>query len=298
MSVSIRISFGLLSVLVAGLLPGASLAGGLPPDPGVPAATLRSGEVPVAGMAPATVGTTTSDGARVAPQHARPYGRSYGEWVVAWWRWAIKTRAAANPLLDPQSSNCGAGDQPARVRFLGGTFTGGADDPPVVRHCTVPVGTAFFFPVLNAVWASTPEPRTGCPIAADPWYGSRPGDPEYRQFLRDIYRPVGVDPDNPGSSLALFVDGKRVAGVADWYLRSPAFFDALLPDDNVFDALVGVDCYGRIRLTPNVGYGYHAFLYPLPQGRHTIRWTADAVLPFLGTLHQDVTYHVTVRAGR
>ena len=84
----------------------------------------------------------------------------------------------------------------------------------------------------------------------------------------------------------------------NWYLRTKVFFNALLLDDNLFDAIANLNCYSRIKLSPNVGYGYYAFIYPLAPGHHTIRWTADAALPFLGTPHQDVTYHVTVRPKR
>jgi hypothetical protein len=270
---------------------GASLPASNAEAPGsVTSGQLKSGEVPRFENLPGR-----RHPARVAPLESRPYGRSYGEWVVAWWRWALKTPARVNPLLDPSSSNCAAGDQPRRVRFIGGNFGGGADDPPVVRKCTVPAGTAFFFPVLNAVWASTPAPNPGCAIPADPWYGTRPGDPGYRAFLSTIYRPAGVDPNNPKGSLTLAIDGKPVKGIEKMFVRSKAFFDAFLPDDNIFDAALGFDCFNRISVTPNVGYGYHVFLPPLAPGRHTIRWTADATLPLLGTLHQDVTYHVTVR---
>ena len=69
-----------------------------------------------------------------------------------------------------------------------------------------------------------------------------------------------------------------------------------MPDNNIFDVVLDLDCFGRVLVTPNVGYGYYIFLRPLPPGRHTIRWRADAKLPFFANLlHQDVTYHVTVR---
>ena len=295
----IRLNAAVLG-LALGLVPVVAGAG-ISLGPAGGATGLRSQPVPTGEIAPAVVGQAAAFEPRIAPQHSRPFGRSYGQWVVAWWRWALGTPASVSPLLEPDSTNCAAGRQPERVRFLGGTFTGAAGDPPVERRCTVDAGTAFFLPVLNGVYASTPAPNPGgCPFAADPWYGTRPGDPAYREFLRLIYRPAGVDPDNPKGSLTLAIDGKAVPGVHKWYLRSPAFFDALLPDDNVFDAVVSFDCYDRIRLSPNVGYGYWAFVHPLPPGRHTIRWTADAVLPFLGDapLHQDVTYHITVRPRR
>src|SRR5690348_11620763 len=38
----------------------------------------------------------------IAPPGARPFGRTYGEWAIAWWQWALATSASVNPLLDPK----------------------------------------------------------------------------------------------------------------------------------------------------------------------------------------------------
>ena len=39
--------------------------------------------------------------AHVLPPWSNPYGRSYGEWIAAWWQWAVGTPARHNPGLDP-----------------------------------------------------------------------------------------------------------------------------------------------------------------------------------------------------
>ena len=231
----------------------------------------------------------------IAPPGTHPFGRTYGEWAIAWWQWALATSASVNPLLDPRSSACDIGVQPAHVRFIGGNFGGGAGDPPVERHCTVPAGTALFFPVLNGVWASTPTPKHGCDVAGDPWYGTRPGDPGYRVFLDTVYKPAGIDPKNPKGSLTLTVDKEPIHGIEQRYLISRVFFHAVLAKYNIFDAILKADCFDSINLSPDVTFGYYIFLAPLPPGRHTLRWKADATLPILGKLHQDVTYHITVQ---
>ena len=235
-----------------------------------------------------------------APAGMPRFGTNYDWLIIAWWRWAVATPASINPLLKPHSTNCDAGIQPHKIRFLGGNFTGGADDPPVVRHCTVPRGTALFFPILNGAWLSSPAPKPapGCEVfKPDPWYRSRPGDRRYKLFLREKYVPAGIDPKNPPGSLTLTIDGEKFKNLSDHYVRSSVFFNAILPNDNIFDALLGADCFNRIILSPNVGVGYHVFIPPLSPGRHTLRWTADATLPpaiLEGTLHQDVTYYLTV----
>jgi hypothetical protein len=181
---------------------------------------------------------------------------------------------------------------------LGGNFTGGAGEPPVKRTCTVPRGTALFFPIINGVWASTPAPNDACKdiVAADPWYRANPGSPAFQQFLDTIYEPAGMKPDNPETNFSLKIDGKPIEGLTRYYARSDIFFQIQLPDDNIFDALIGRDCFPSIPVAPNVGWGYHVFVFPLPPGEHTLRWTAGSTLlpPLQGRFHQDVTYRLTV----
>ena len=261
-----------------------------PPD------QVRSGQLSAAKIPTGQVASGVRGGAvDIAPLNSDPHGKSYAAWIAAWWKWALETEASDSPLLDPNSSNCAAGDQPSGVRFLGGTFTGGASEE-VVRTCTIPGGTALFFPILNGVWASTPAPNAVCspPVFANSWYNTTPADLGYQGFLTQIVEPVGVDPANPPGSLKLKVDGKSAKDLVSLYLVSDIFFDVDLPDDSFFDAIFGLDCFPAIVVSPNVGWGYYVFLNPLPPGLHTIRWKADATLPILGPLHQDVTYHLTV----
>ncbi|MCA1706817.1 MAG: hypothetical protein LC808_27575 [Actinobacteria bacterium] len=84
---------------------------------------------------------------RVLPPRSRPFGLTYAQWSEKWWQWALSIPEEQNPMLDPTGANCGIG-QSGRVWFLAGTFGGG----PATRVCTVPVGKALFFPIVNAVF--------------------------------------------------------------------------------------------------------------------------------------------------
>jgi hypothetical protein len=216
--------------------PSASSGVSLPqPVAEPPAGQIRSGQLSAAKIPTGQVASGVLGGPiGLAPLQSHPSGKSYAAWIADWWKWALETEAPDSPLLNPTSSNCSAGDQPSRVRFLGGNFTGGASDPPVVRTCTIPSGTALFFPILNAVWASTPTPNAVCSfISADPWYNTSPADPEYQQFLDDIVEPAGVDPANVPGSLNLEVDGIAAKNLINLYLESNILFDVDLPEDNL-----------------------------------------------------------------
>ena len=275
--------------------PSASSGVSLPrPVAEPPPGQVRSGQLSAAKIPTGQVASGVRGGAvHIAPLNSHPHGKSYAAWIAAWWKWALETEASDHPLLDPDPTpSCAAGDQPSRVRFLGGTFTGGEPFPPV-RTCTIPSGTALFFPILPAVWASTPA--TAC-SSADTWYNTTPGDEGYDDFLDDIVDKAGDAPEN--ALLTLEVDGKSAKNLVSLYLVSNVFFDVDLPNDNIFDVLFGIDC-PAIVVSPNVGWGYYVFLNPLPPGLHTIQWTANATLPILpGPLRQKVTYLLTVEPGR
>lgn len=89
------------------------------------------------------------------------------ELSAQWWQWALSIPESANPLNEFTDAGavCMVG-QRGPVWFLAGTLVGGT----VSRKCSVPAGTAIFFPVVNSVIVNTPgvcgqtDPNTGAPV--------------------------------------------------------------------------------------------------------------------------------------
>src|SRR5882724_1810757 len=78
------------------------------------------------------------------------YGKTYGEWVVAYWQWAMSFPTAASPWLsDTDGSLAGLG-QSGSVWFLGGTV-----GDSVTRTFTMPAGKAIFLPVNQWIFGAT-----------------------------------------------------------------------------------------------------------------------------------------------
>jgi hypothetical protein len=253
-------------------------------DPG----PIPSGEVEAAQVAPAEVAAARL--LRIAPRNARPFGRSYREWVAAWWRWAAQTRASGHPLLSA-AADCSTG-QRGRVWFLGGDFVGAGR--PIERDCTVPAGTALFVALTTESWLSTPE--VAC-ITADPWYRATPRDEEYALFEEQILDPI----ERPRRirALSLTLDGRSAGDLRGFFVRS-TIFTARLPQDSIYDALgFCPQDIPPLLTAPDVAWGFHVFLQPLPAGEYTLRWKADVdhidVSP--NRQRQDVTYHLTVKEG-
>jgi hypothetical protein len=200
----------------------------------------------------------------IAPIQAHPHGQTYSQWAAQWWQWALETPASVNPVLDKTGEHCAEG-QMGHVWFLAGTF-GNFDK--VVRTCTIPTGTALFFPLIND------------------FYGAFLNDPpatRTEDFLRSQVACKNV-------SISAQINGVPVENPLQYHEQSP-LFDVQLPADNVF----GVDenLVPRLLLSPSVDAGYYLFLHPLPPGTYTIHWVASQSCP-AANYAQEVTYHLTV----
>ena len=196
--------------------------------------------------------------AGVLPPTAYPHGQTYGEWAAEWWQWALTQPTATNPILDPTGEHC-ADRQSGHVWFLAGSFGG-----QVTRHCTIPTGTALFFPVINFVWCAFPD---------DP--------PEERteEFLRSRANAEAA----AATDLTATIDGVAVADITGRYLEQSAVFTVILPADNLFGLPEG------FVLDPCVDAGYYLMVDPLRPGTHTIHFAASQ-----GDFSFDVTYEITV----
>jgi hypothetical protein len=258
-----------------------------PADAGqIPSGAIESGQIE-----PAEIDATRL--LRIAPRDTHPFGKSYREWVTAWWRWAVRTRGSVHPLLDrgPCSEN-----QEGHVWFLGGDFIGSGD--PIERDCTVPEGTALFIALTPESWLSTPE--VAC-ITADPWYRATPKDPEYALFREQILDPIRR-PDTI-RTLVLRLNDKSAGDLRNFFVRRSTIFSVRLPEDNIFDALGFCSSPPQnippVLTAPDVAWGFYVFLKPLPVGKYRLRWKADVdhIDATPGRIRQDVTYHLTVEAS-
>jgi len=189
----------------------------------------------------------------------RPHLKPYGDWAALWWQWAVGTPADVNPVLDQTGANCAVNQPVPGVFFLAGSFV----TATVNRTCTVPVGTSFLVPMLNAAYfaqqSDPPEQRT-------------------EAFVRSQVLCVEQSP-----SLLLSVDGVTLANPKS-YLEKSALFTVNLPPNNVF----GVPPQ---TLSPSADEGYYGFVEPLTPGAHSVRIASSSGCG----VTEDVTYNLTVQ---
>jgi len=187
---------------------------------------------------------------------------------AAWWQWALAIGFDQNPLFDNTGQYCSLG-QAGHEWYLAGTLTGQA----VERTCSVPVGTWLFFPVINSVWIDTPNaPGTICDQGGVP--------------MLDVGREINKAFIDAATNVSATLDGQPLQVTR---LVSEVF-DATVPADNIFNALLGCPEAGTYQ---NVDEGLYAKVAPLSTGRHELKLNAQS-----GPFVIDVTYHLIVTPGR
>jgi len=177
-----------------------------------------------------------------------------------WEQWAFGTPAANNPVLDTTGVNCAVNQPVPGVFFLAATF----DGSPVTRSCTVPVGTSFLIPLLNAAY-----------------FAQQTDPPEQRSeaFVRSQVTCVERAP-----VLSLTVDGQALPNPQS-YLEKSNLFPVNLPQGNLFGVPPQV-------LPPSVDEGYYAFVEPLTPGTHTVHFSASSSAC---GVTENATYNLTVQ---
>ncbi len=218
--------------------------------------------------------------------NSAPYGKTYGEWSETWFQWSFSLPVTSHPIFD--TADCSAG-QSGHVWFIGGNYTG----TPVTRNCTIPAGTALFFPILN-FWAD----NTDCSN------GQRISDGNSEGFLRSLAASVM----DQAANLSCTIDGVAVQGLTDPLLTpyrvqspTPGGFSYTVPGSDNILTFLGLACWSNTEGTPiqvdaavyhPISDGFYILIVPLSKGRHVIHAHGEIGNPSVFT--EDFTYNITV----
>ena len=246
---------GIRMLKLAGALPALAVAAvlALPPALAAPAASANPG---------------------VFPPNSKPYGKTYGEWAVAYWQWAMSIPTADNPWYnDPDGANSANG-QSGPVWFLGGTAGGS-----VTRDVTIPAGKSVLLPVHQWIFGS---------MAFD-------CDPSVPGVACDVptLQASAAFAAEAVSVMDVTIDGKSISNVANYRALSPGAFSVTVPGgtDN-FVGFSGGPLVAAGTYSPHVADGYYLILASLSAGQHTIMLHVESTLGF----DYDHTYNITVSA--
>lgn len=190
-----------------------------------------------------------------------PYGKTYGNWTVEWWRWVLGIMKSINPVIDTTGENADINGQVRDVIFLAGKLAEEAGSLPK-RRCTISAEKSILIPVINceANPLEYPELKTD----------------------QDIIERV-LNDENTIIHAECYVDGSKIT--PERIRSDPAIFVINMAEDNLFNVNGG----GITRASSD---GYWTFLKPLSKGEHTITFEGSCEN---GKLRSGAIYDIEVR---
>jgi hypothetical protein len=187
----------------------------------------------------------------------KPYGLTYGQWTTKWWQWMISVPMCNNPAADESGRNACLNQTDPNVWFIAGTLGGKA----VNRECTIPVGRAILFPVINIEVNAIEKPdlRTDAELIS--------------YVIKDEDDILNLDAQTDGHKVPIY----RVRS-------DPPMFPLKIPIDNAFE-IAGETT------TMATSDGYWVFLKPLSPGQHELFFAGSCSL---GARNVKATYDLTI----
>jgi hypothetical protein len=206
----------------------------------------------------------------IAPINSRPHGKSYSEWAATWQKWVMENTNSHFYKADGDPAQISCVEIEKNVWLLFGTYN--QTGAHVERSCTVPPGSALFYPLVNVSYFAWPDdpPDTRTEAAVRAMVAG----------LKDSVQIVAT------------IDGASVNTPTNYYEES-TLFAVTAPAElaNPYERPAGEVW------EPSVDAGYYLFLNPLTPGQHTLSWVVTRNNP-AGEIAQDLRYTVIVKPGK
>jgi hypothetical protein len=221
---------------------------------------------------PLTVTMSDNTNPRIFPLKSKPFGMSYENWTIQFWRWLCSIPADRNPVTDRTGIHCGEGQVGQPLFNLAFSDMGGAE-----RTCTLPAGQHLLIP-LNVVFVSKAE------------FPGATTDEDLKNLAEqdESSNPfIFLSVDGKESSQLEVIGGEKITDIKQFRVATEAF-DVNITDNPIF---------GLPGPTRAVSDGYWIILEALPPGPHQIHFKASLTNPDTGKLFYsvDVKYTITVR---
>lgn len=171
-----------------------------------------------------------------------PFGISFGEWTIRWWRWALGIPLSISPIVDPSGIHANL-NQAGNVRYLAGKPADGDPNVPC-RRCAFPYGTAVLFPLINCEANQLEYP-----------------DMREEQLIEDVLNHMELI-----AHLRCSINGEVIP--AQRVQSDPKIFSLYINPENIFN----IPCGG---ITLAAADGYWIFLKELEKGEYQLEFSGS-----------------------
>jgi hypothetical protein len=190
------------------------------------------------------------------PRDKNPFGISWEDWSIRWWKWILSMPNEINPVHEGTHVSCSTVEYNENVILVPGNLGGKS-----IREYEVTAGKSLLFPIINFITSSNEET-------------------ELRNDLQ-LRERATHDIDDIVKKEVL-IDGKRLENVDDFRV-SVKPFDLTLIENNIFNVKSGP--------TRAAADGYWIFVRPLTKGVHTIHTIGSCSA---GKTCVDLTFEIIV----
>jgi hypothetical protein len=194
----------------------------------------------------------------VFPPQSRPYGHSYTQWEMRFFRFFAAIPASESPNNDHTGARCAVG-QSGPVWYVPNTWVN-AD-----IHCAVPAGKALLV------------------VPVFPECSTAEGNGHTYEALQSCVKGYVA----ALNEVVATVDGVHLTGLRAHYLFETPLFTYAYPKDFEFNPKVPGP-----GTTMSVADGVYLMLAPLPAGHYTVALSAHLGAPY--NVGGTVTYHLTI----
>lgn len=201
------------------------------------------------------------------PSNSNPFGKSYADWSVEWWKWWFSiTKGTPYTEIGSSQGSCFLGTE-YNVLFLIDAVA--SVNSPLNFNCTIPHDKAILINAISELCS----------------YGD--------VLVTDKQLIECVQQRNPYAMVTVTVDGTELENTKPYksspYSLRTEFFNFTYPENNVFD-----NSPGTFR---SISDGMFIILKPLSVGDHIIKVKVVQIIPGreAENLYLDLTYNMHVK---
>jgi hypothetical protein len=206
-----------------------------------------------------------SNSVNIFPPGSKPYGLTFAEHEINFWKWILGIPAKESPLNDRTGEKCATGQSNTNSSvFYLSINNGGITE----RTCKVPVGKGLLIPVMQVEWSDKEAPGAS---------------------VEELHKSAKKDQDSVNSLYLKIGDKEYKYKDLIKYRTQTDVFEVVFPDNGIFGVIEG-------GVSKVVADGFYIITEPLTKGNYSVHFKSSLICLDPGCAEpnfaQDIKYNI------
>jgi len=206
-----------------------------------------------------------SQSVNIFPPGSKPYGLTFAEHEINFWKWILGIPAKESPLNDRTGEKCATGQSNTNSSvFYLSMSNGGITE----RTCKVPVGKGLLIPVMQVEWSEKEAPGAS---------------------VEELHKSAKKDQDSVNSLYLKIGDKEYKYKDLIKYRTQTDVFEVVFPDIGIFGVIEG-------GVSKVVADGFYIITEPLTKGNYSVHFKSSLICLDPGCAEpnfaQDIKYNI------